>query len=67
MGVDGAWWLPRPSKPLWDEQNVLGVFDSHAFPPFNLFITLSGDKMKNVSKELNRKPVRLTCLTEKGG
>ena len=33
MGVDGAWWLPRSSKPLRPDNVGLGGFDSHTLPP----------------------------------
>lgn len=33
VGADGAWWLPRSSKPLRPDHVGLGGFDSHTFPP----------------------------------
>lgn len=33
LGADGAWWLPRSSKPLRPDHVGLGGFDSHTFPP----------------------------------
>ncbi len=33
LGADGAWWLPRSSKPLRPDYVGLGGFDSHTFPP----------------------------------
>lgn len=33
MGVDGSWWVPRTSNPMWGGSAVLGGFDSHTFPP----------------------------------
>lgn len=32
-GVNGAWWLPRSSKPMRPDSVGLGGFDSHALPP----------------------------------
>ncbi len=33
LGADGAWWLPRSSKPLRPDYVGSGGFDSHTFPP----------------------------------
>ena len=33
MGVDGSWWVPRTSNPMWGGSAVLGGFDSHTLPP----------------------------------
>ena len=50
--MDGAWWLPRPSKPLRGAQNVLGVFDSHASPPFSAYAQkIKGDVSRPFERE----------------
>ncbi|MDO4842082.1 MAG: hypothetical protein Q3982_05340, partial [Phoenicibacter congonensis] len=51
-------------------QNVPGVFDSHAFPPFFKFLPLEAKIMpcnKTPDSPFPDGKVRLTKLTEKGG
>jgi selenide, water dikinase len=42
-GVEGAWWLPRSSKPMRPDIVGSGGFDSHALPPRPLSVASPGD------------------------
>ncbi len=37
LEANGSWWAPRSSKPSWGVKSLLGVFDSHAPPPYAWF------------------------------
>ena len=53
MGVIGAWWSPRSSKPCGGRANpVLGEFDSHTLPP----ISWIGDSSMEACKIIHSDP-----------
>jgi hypothetical protein len=45
MGVVGAWWLPRSSKPVAGRRTSGGGFDSHPSPLRNTLPRLFGPKV----------------------
>ncbi len=70
MGVDGAWWLPRPSKPLWDDAERPWCVRFACIPAIFSLTKFNRSRTTHMidSKEnAQDNKIRLTKLTEKGG